>query len=580
MINKPTKLREFFVSTTKPSRVSIWTQSNPSDPSRGLKSSSMKNKTFEELMKLKSSSVVFTTEQLRREVLMQIAYPKYDAVCTSTVAVRATVDHIIASLFGCVVKFNADHIFASRDKNSVPSIVWISLFDHLVQEDYLTVIQKGFKSDNRKESKMTCYGVTPKLQFLVLNIQNVNRMKCDSNEAVEYLFSNNSDEKVIFVDKTNKNKSTVTEQEYKNILKNKLGFTDNRYKLAELTNAKKVMNLVNNLADKSVISYTGETGNINTENLCAFIKLYTEKYGYTRNYNSYQSLPHSVRNSITINNNKTVEIDFSCFHPNILYIKAGLTPPTTDAYSVSRYSRDVMKDAWMRLESGSSFHTACYDLLTNADSKNNEYGYEGIVKRLEALTEKHEPISHLFYKSEDFSDDTLINLMHTDGNMSLEILNRLAQQNIVCIPVHDSFRVEEQHVETLKQIMKDVYIEVLQQEGFDTSVIKSIPIKITYSDHTEVKSVITVTQQEQTTTESNQDNDNEEENNNKETTSNSQSEEKQPNRKRDITFNLISWGERGSNNISNIRGSTVKQKTKLKDNKGSSKPSEGQQDSL
>lgn len=172
------------------------------------------------------------------------------------------------------------------------------------------------------------------------------------------------------------------------------------------------------------------------------------------------------RKAIYINDEATVELDYTAQHINLLYALRGLVLPKTDPYSINGFKRDAVKAVCLRLINAATVEQAWQacrsEALKDLKAKRNSIlaneidaclssleGFEdGIVQ---AIRSKHLPIA------DDFCSDKGIRLMNLDSTICLSVLNILTQQGIPCLSVHDSFLVQKSHEATLRNAMAEAY---------------------------------------------------------------------------------------------------------------------------
>lgn len=165
--------------------------------------------------------------------------------------------------------------------------------------------------------------------------------------------------------------------------------------------------------------------------------------------NGYQSLKSDARKNIKINGKSTVEIDFSCLHPKMLYAEEGVDY-NDDAYSF--YSvRQVAKKA--------------LNIAINAKSKDEARAAlksyindEGLIGNVEYIYDnmmiQHKTISKYFFSGVG------TRLQHQDAKIALNILMTMRSKRICTLPVHDSFIVDKRFESVLTDVMKSEYHHV------------------------------------------------------------------------------------------------------------------------
>lgn len=166
-------------------------------------------------------------------------------------------------------------------------------------------------------------------------------------------------------------------------------------------------------------------------------RLYTSAGGY-------QSLSSEERKSLKINGKDTVELDFSAYHPHLLYALKGIQL-SSDPYAFHS-NRQACKLA--------------LNITINAKNKDqalfafqNKWEGEKIdVDALFADMEKyHTAIAEFFYSGAGCA------LQNIDSEIAINILMKLRGKRIIALPVHDSFIVPSQFKEQLLQVMQEEY---------------------------------------------------------------------------------------------------------------------------
>ena len=230
-----------------------------------------------------------------------------------------------------------------------------------------------------------------------------------------------------------------------------------------------------------------------------------------RLYNAYlQQIPKYLRKNLTINNNKTIELDYSAQHLRMLYHKKGIDyrdDPYAKLINQSDEKINYMEDIinispslreveeivsktgiypnieiftkhrkFKEIKERSKFKVAQLILINAMDKVNkkgrempgeevaikgiiselNEIGVAGVNKNMvqeiiKRFKEVHEPIEEYLYSG------IALKLQNLDSKIMNEILVTLAREGIAALPYHDSVRIEEQHEKLLRELMMEVY---------------------------------------------------------------------------------------------------------------------------
>jgi hypothetical protein len=229
--------------------------------------------------------------------------------------------------------------------------------------------------------------------------------------------------------------------------------------------------------------------------------VFTEKPDLTLNGRLYTSTPRGVqqltgghrgeRRTLLINGQPTVEIDYSGFHPRLLYHRLGIAF-NSDPYEfgpeiATRRNQDDLREAKRDLNkqvlnaainarSPRAAINACkgaarfYNYKTNsrkwgkklkkaiklrAALESTGLSFAGIY---DAAVGAHGPVGQYF------CSDAGLWLMNLDGKLALDIMHYFACRNIPCLSVHDSFIVDYRHEAELRGVMIGFYHE---RFGFD-----------------------------------------------------------------------------------------------------------------
>lgn len=171
---------------------------------------------------------------------------------------------------------------------------------------------------------------------------------------------------------------------------------------------------------------------------------------------SYMNITSLERSRILINGDKTVELDYSGLHLNLLYAKMNIQLDK-DPYSfVSPDMRKYAKLAVLVLINASDERNALYCLIKNYPE------CKEWRKILTACKKEHHAIKKYF------SSGHGISLQNLDGQMSREIVNYFTMLNIPCLPIHDSYRVPERYEQELREIMHQTYRK--HNKGFSCGI--------------------------------------------------------------------------------------------------------------
>jgi hypothetical protein len=190
-----------------------------------------------------------------------------------------------------------------------------------------------------------------------------------------------------------------------------------------------------------------------------------------RFYGSHQSLKKDERKTITIDGESTVELDFKCLHPTMLYHQIGKQPPS-DCYSIFGDNRDAVirpiaksvlliglnakdKIGTVRALHEKWFHKPKsipkgFNSIREVLDRCNVANFADLI---DLFQKRHAPIAHYFCSGEG------IRLQYLDSEIMSLILSNCVAEGIPALPVHDSIVVPEQYSARAEAIMHDAYMK-------------------------------------------------------------------------------------------------------------------------
>lgn len=192
-------------------------------------------------------------------------------------------------------------------------------------------------------------------------------------------------------------------------------------------------------------------------------RIYTGKYGH-------QSLTKQERSTITFDGEKCIELDYSGYHPRMVYHLAGMDY-RDDPYSLwpnttphKRLMAKVFLNALINAKSEESAIDACnakMRLSTNNGRKKSGRALE----RARTLSDAHQragiefaeilPLVKRTHKriANKFTSDLGVELMNHDAKLGLEVLYEFSRRGEPCLSCHDSFVVPVSLALKLKSTM-------------------------------------------------------------------------------------------------------------------------------
>lgn len=190
----------------------------------------------------------------------------------------------------------------------------------------------------------------------------------------------------------------------------------------------------------------------------------------------WQNLSQEERNTITINHEPTVELDFRALHISMLYALMGKQLKEDPYAYFSPEMRTLYKTLMLRLLNAGSVSGTLQSIERTLWTLNRkplifskELKFLNAVEQFQpdwrelviALMEHHKTIQRYF------GSDCGIYLQRLDGEMMLRILSILTSEGIPALPVHDSVIVPQGAQSRATEVMGEVYRRYM---GFDCAV--------------------------------------------------------------------------------------------------------------
>jgi hypothetical protein len=182
----------------------------------------------------------------------------------------------------------------------------------------------------------------------------------------------------------------------------------------------------------------------------------------------YQNESKQWRSGLVINGNPVRELDYSGMHVRMCYHLKGIDYQY-DPYQIAGnppQARDLFKKAFNIAINAISFSKASralQDKINTDPHLKNIKAQSGLTtgQILQEFENAHPAISNYLHSGYG------LKLQNKDSMIAADILMHFTGKEIVCLCVHDSFIVEQQHEDELKQIMTEVYRNHM---GFDCPV--------------------------------------------------------------------------------------------------------------
>ena len=172
----------------------------------------------------------------------------------------------------------------------------------------------------------------------------------------------------------------------------------------------------------------------------------------------HQSLPKEMRPQISINGNKTVEVDYSAYHIRMLYHREGIDF-REDPYVVCEGPgmRKEYKAVGLIAINAKDDQSA-YGAIRDEFIKNKipfPAGEKPLVHLVETFKEVHQPIAKYLFS------DIGVHLQNIDSDIMDNILMRLLDDGILGLSVYDSVIVDTKYEEDLRDTMEREYEAVM-----------------------------------------------------------------------------------------------------------------------
>ena len=185
----------------------------------------------------------------------------------------------------------------------------------------------------------------------------------------------------------------------------------------------------------------------------------------------WQSIPKEYRPFILINGKRTIELDYSGLHPNLIYALSG-HKLEGDPYEIPQAHMDWSRKRYFRKAIKRAFNAmlnADHELMrepTGVGVKDLNMSWSQVKA---AIIERHKPIAHQFFTSIGSK------LQLIDSQIAIAVLKHFAQMQIPVLPVHDSFIMHSGYEEELKEVMRAA---LKQETGL------SVPLRLTEREST------------------------------------------------------------------------------------------------
>jgi hypothetical protein len=174
----------------------------------------------------------------------------------------------------------------------------------------------------------------------------------------------------------------------------------------------------------------------------------------------WQTIPKEWRQKIRINDEPTIELDYSGLHIILLYAMRGLDywkmdgqdPYRLEQYGADRNLRSLLKIVLLTIINAKDQQTAVKGVRYHINRNKKDYdwvdeqGFE-LADLVSEFAERHQPIK------EDFFSGKGISLMRMDSDIAADVMTNFVTSSQVCLIIHDSFVVQRQQEELLETFM-------------------------------------------------------------------------------------------------------------------------------
>lgn len=171
----------------------------------------------------------------------------------------------------------------------------------------------------------------------------------------------------------------------------------------------------------------------------------------------WQQIPKEYRALITINDKRTIQLDYSGMHFIIMYANKGLPIPKGDPYTMDEYDPSLRSD--IKTAFNTIVNCSTVDEAKGAIDKaisNGKLSSELIdgEQVLNAFKVKHAEISNFIASGEG------MNLQFIDSQIAERVLLKGMEENVCILPIHDGFIANTGDESKLHQWMSEAFEEV------------------------------------------------------------------------------------------------------------------------
>ena len=181
----------------------------------------------------------------------------------------------------------------------------------------------------------------------------------------------------------------------------------------------------------------------------------------------FQGIPSAWRNTITIDGEETVELDYSAHHIRLLYHELNLDfkgepyiykksdKANVDKRQIHKYVAMIAINANSEKQTINAVRETVENDIANGKFNSEIPTKKEIKQYYNDFVNHHKPIAKYI------SNDAGIKLQRKDSDIMSNILIELAINDIAALPVHDSVIVQKKYKEKLKNIMSKEYYKFM-----------------------------------------------------------------------------------------------------------------------
>ncbi|HVW64132.1 MAG TPA: hypothetical protein VHB01_03885 [Nitrosospira sp.] len=161
----------------------------------------------------------------------------------------------------------------------------------------------------------------------------------------------------------------------------------------------------------------------------------------------WENMPKLDRLKLLLESGPVCELDYSALHPTLAYAGIGIEL-NSDPYLIEGCERSEVKSAFLVLFN-------CRSRQHAINTIRSEFHVTNAESLIEKIEQKHEAIKATFY-----NPPYGMYLQNTDAWLAERVMKRLLEDDILCLPIHDSFIVAKQYEDQLYAAMEVCFFEI------------------------------------------------------------------------------------------------------------------------